>query len=427
MLRTVLRGYHDSFRGLPRKVWVLALCLLINRLGTMVLPFLELYLVERQGLAVDVAGRFVALYGAGAILGVSLGGKLTDRFGSRRVQLTSLVLHAALMLVLREMRGPFGIGGVLLAGSLAAETFRPANGAAISAAVGPEKRARAFSLMSLAVNLGLALGLPLGGWLAEIDFGWLFRVDAATALIAAAVLWRLGERSGVPARRPGAPAPAPAPAPATAVEPPAVAREAPSPWRDRTFLWMVALQALMTTVLFQVFGSLPVFLGHDLGLDKEQVGRVLAINSAGIVVFQMLVMRRIEGRELLPWIGFGSLWIGLGYGLNAFAGGAWMAALSIAVWTGGELFFFPLGLAWATQRAPAGSEGRYLGVHLLSSSVPFVLAPLLGTALYEHAGPRPLWLACALAGLGAWAGCRLLFSRLRAPSPAGDDARGRAG
>ena len=154
MLRAIVRSYRDAFSGLPRQVWVLALVLFVNRLGMMVLPFLELYLTGERGFAVDTAGRMVALYGVGSILGVTAGGWLTDRFGPRRVQLASLCMNAVFLMALSVARTWVAIAGAIVAASMAADCFRPANGAAITAAVGAAARARAFSLMSLAVSVG---------------------------------------------------------------------------------------------------------------------------------------------------------------------------------------------------------------------------------------------------------------------------------
>jgi predicted MFS family arabinose efflux permease len=152
-------------------------------------------------------------------------------------------------------------------------------------------------------------------------------------------------------------------------------------------------------VLFQFFGALPVFLKHDLGFGEGEVGRALALNSILIILFEMQLVRRVERRSALPLIALGSFVICAGYGLNAFAGGKPMALVSIAVWSLGEMLFFPLGAASATQRAPSGAVGRYLGVYHLAFALSFVLAPLLGTWVYDHHGPRALWFACAGAGL----------------------------
>src|SRR5262245_10736074 len=272
MLRVLVRRYRDAFSGLPRQVWVLASCLFVNRAGMVVLPFLALYLTRARGYGVDAAARLVSLSGLDAILGVTAGGWLADRFGPRRVQLASLTLNALFLVVRAYARSTVAIGATIVAASTAADTFRPANGAAISAAVGPESRARAFSLMSLAVSAGLTFGLPAGGWLAELDFRWLFWIDGGTAAFAALVLWRFGARAQ----------------PVAAHESAAPARGR-SPWSDRPFLAVILLQGATAVVLFQFFGALPVFLKDDVGFDEAGIGRLLALNSIVIALFEMQV------------------------------------------------------------------------------------------------------------------------------------------
>lgn len=409
MLRAVVSSYRQAFAGLPRQVWILAACLFVNRLGMMVLPFLELYLTGARGFAVDSAGQLVALYGIGSIAGVTAGGWLTDRFGPWRVQVASLVGSALTLVLLWQARGALAIGASITAAGFVSDAFRPANGAAISAAVGSEARARAFSLMSLAVNLGLSLGLPLAGVLARIDFDWLFWIDAGTALGAAVVLASLAERGRAPGRSEHA-----------------ASAAAPSPWRDGFFLAVMGLHCLTATVLFQFFGALPVFLKHDLGFDEAGVGLALALNTLVTAAFGMLAVRWVERRAELRWIGVGAFLICAGYGVNGLTGlfgvfagrGATTLALaSIVVWSVGEMFFFPLGASFVTRRAPSASVGRYLSVYHLGFAFAFVLAPLVGTWLYEGVGPRGLWSACALVGLAvgvAYAGAARREEKRRA-------------
>ena len=48
-LRKLGRSYVRAFSGLPGEVWILAFATLVNRAGTMVLPFLTLYLTGQFG------------------------------------------------------------------------------------------------------------------------------------------------------------------------------------------------------------------------------------------------------------------------------------------------------------------------------------------------------------------------------------------
>ena len=86
--------YRESFSGLPRAVWLVALVAFVYRSGTMVLPFLALYLTSQKGLTAREAGGILSLYGVGSIGGSYLGGWLSDRIGSIQTQQTSLCAAA---------------------------------------------------------------------------------------------------------------------------------------------------------------------------------------------------------------------------------------------------------------------------------------------------------------------------------------------
>jgi predicted MFS family arabinose efflux permease len=103
MFRSLLSTYREAFSGLDRAVWLLALTTLVNRSGTMVLPFLVLYLTQRQGFATTDAGKALAIYGVGGVLGSYLSGWLCDRVPPRRVMVGSLALAGLGFLVLGQL------------------------------------------------------------------------------------------------------------------------------------------------------------------------------------------------------------------------------------------------------------------------------------------------------------------------------------
>ena len=81
MFRKALQLYRNSFAGLSQSIWLLSLITLVNRSGTMVIPFLTLYLTPTRGFSLIEAGWVMACFGLGSILGTLGGGRLTERVG----------------------------------------------------------------------------------------------------------------------------------------------------------------------------------------------------------------------------------------------------------------------------------------------------------------------------------------------------------
>lgn len=189
MLQRTIRLYKNAYQGLSPSVWLLAGVMLINRCGTMVLPFLSIYLTQRLHFSVTNTGIVMAIFGVGAFVGTYLGGRLTDRFGFYYVQLLSLLVSGAALLTLQFITDFYVLCGSVFIFALLSDTFRPANQSAIAYYSDPETRTRAFSCNRLAINLGWAVGGGLGGWLASINYSLLFWADGLTCLTAGLVLW----------------------------------------------------------------------------------------------------------------------------------------------------------------------------------------------------------------------------------------------
>src|SRR6476661_4280977 len=126
MLQASLQLYRNAYRGLSRPIWWLSLVIFINRSGTMVIPFLTVYLMDK-GYTLSEAGFVMAAFGTGAILGGYLGGRLTDKFGHFHVQVFSLLLNGILFIVLGHMQTLLQITLCIFILSSLGEAFRPAN------------------------------------------------------------------------------------------------------------------------------------------------------------------------------------------------------------------------------------------------------------------------------------------------------------
>jgi predicted MFS family arabinose efflux permease len=401
MLRAIARNYRDAFSGLPRPVWLLAAASLVNRSGTMVLPFLALFLTKERGFTTTGAGQVLACYGVGGVAGSYLGGWLCDRLDTRRVMGGSLLATGAGFLLLGQLTARWAIFVTIFFLSLVAESFRPANSAAIAAASPPEARTKAFALYRLAINLGMTLGPAAGGFLAARDYAWLFWADGGTCILAAGLLWVFFRHDirAIDADEMRA----------------AVAAER-SPWRDRPFMALAFLMFLLAMATFQVVSTFPLTLRDFLRFSEARIGLALAINTLIIVLFEMVLVHRLGARDPLKVVAVGSLLFCAGLGLLPFGTGFAWVAFTVAVWTVGEMLTFPVLSGVAANRAGEANRGRYMGIFTLSFEGAFVIAPLAGTWLYQRLGPRALWSACGLLGCVLLTGFWLLsgvFARER--------------
>jgi predicted MFS family arabinose efflux permease len=400
VLRRLAGAYRSAFSGLPRPVWVLALATLVNRSGTMVLPFLGLYLTTKLGFSILSAGHVLSLYGLGALVGAWLGGFLADRVDPVLVQVASLLATGCGFLILGQVHGRTAIAAAVLALSVAAECFRPAMFTAVARRSAPAVRTRSLALVRLAVNLGMSVGPAVGGVLAVRHYGLLFVVDAVTCWMAAVLLWaavyhRSEEREARPAAAPTTPA---------------------SPWRDRPFLAFLGIMLLMGTVFFQIMSTLPLYFREVYRFPEDTIGILLALNALVIVGVEMVLVRALERLDHLVVVGVGCLALGLGFGLMPLGSGTLFAAFTVLVWTVGEMLSVPMANSVATTRAPVGSGGRYLGAYFLAFSGAFVLAPTVGTAVYQSLGSGVLWFGVAGLGATLCLGCLWLAPRFRAAS-----------
>ncbi|MEV0896875.1 MFS transporter [Actinoplanes sp. NPDC049802] len=378
--------------GLPRQFWFLWTGTLINRLGAFVVLFLSIYLTAERGFSQSQAGLVLGLYGVGGAIGTMTGGVLADRWGRRPTMLVTQFGASALMLALGFAHSFAQILVTAFALGLFAEGVRPAFSAMMIDIVPEEDRVRAFSLNYWAVNLGFALSAVCAGLATQADYLLLFVVDSATTLATALIsLIFLAETR--PARvAPAGPMAGPPGGLGTAL-------------RDRTFLGFVCLNFCVVLVIFQHQSTLPIAMLAD-GLSATTYGLVVAVNGVLIVLGQLFVPRLIEGRDDARVLAVGTLLIGAGFGLVGLAGTAVVYALTVVVWTLGEMIQSPSNAATVAALSPAHLRGRYQGLNSLSWQAGLALAPIAGGLILQTAGGAVLWGGCfglcALVSVGQW-------------------------
>jgi len=376
---------------MPREVWILFATTLVNRSGTMVLPFLVLYLTRDLGFTAAQAGAVLFVYGAGALVSAALSGRLSDVLGPMHVIRNSLFASGGVLLLFPLARTHASVIAMTLALSLAAEAFRPASLAVVADLVRPAQRKPAFALTRLAINLGMSVGPALGGFLATVSFRSLFLVNGTTS-IAAGILLVLALRRapvhrGHAETEPGGPVELPS-------------RRA---WSDPRLLYFLAAIFPVGLVFFQHMSSMALYLVRDLHLSEIDYGLFFTINTILIVVLEVPINSATAHWPHRRTLAIGAFLFGTGFGALAFARGFVSVAATVVIWTFGEMFLFPSLAAYVTDIAPASRRGEYMGSTQMAISLAFAIGPWAGTTVLERYGGRTLWLAafaCGLVGTG---------------------------
>jgi MFS family permease len=384
---------RSSFGGLPRPFWALWGGTLVNRLGTMVMPFTGVYLTQARGLSIAAAGLVMALFGAGSLVSQLLAGVLADRIGRRATLSGGMLATAAAMLALGYSTTlPAILASMFLLG-LVADAYRPASNALVADLISPQERPRAYGLLFWAINLGYSVGMTAGGWLAQAGFLWLFWVDAVSCVAFAVLVWR-----AVPETRP-------------------MGKSEAGGFgvvlRDRVMVGFTLVILGNALLYSQTFTTLPMAMTEGVGLTTAQFGLAMALNGVLIVIVQPLVSGWLGRRDPVRTLALGIAVMSAGFALTAFVTTTFWLAVTIAVWTAGEVVTAGIAGTILARLAPPHLRGRYSGLFGFSWSVAAVLAPLLGGGLLELGGPRALWFTTGGIGLVATAGMLALGPAIR--------------
>ncbi|GFJ82842.1 MFS transporter [Phytohabitans houttuyneae] len=329
-------------RKLPRPFWALWAGTLVNRLGTMVMPFTGVYLTQARGFSVAVAGLAMTLFGVGSLISQLVAGLLTDRIGRRVTLSGSMVATAAVMLALGYSSGLATILAGMFVLGLLIDAYRPASSALVADLVAPSLRPKAFGLLFWAINLGYAVAMVAGGWLAHLGFSWLFFADAVTCVVFAALVWR-----AVPETRP--------------LHDETATGGFGAVLRDRTMVAFTVITFGQALVYLQTVTMLPVAMTDVAGLDTREFGMAMALNGILIVAFQPLVSGWLGRYDLPRVMALGLAVMAAGFAATAYATTAAHLALTVALWTTGEIITAGIGGTIVAALAPAHLRGGTRG------------------------------------------------------------------
>lgn len=357
------------------------------------MPFMMLYLTGRLGIAPAGAALMVSVLGAGSFIAQLTGGELADRFGRRPVMLLSFFVSPVAMIVLGLTRDIWLLVGAMFVLGFFMDLYRPAVSATVVDLVPAVRRARAFGYIYWAINIGIAVAPIVAGLMANIDYFLLFVGDAVTTAVFGVIVWaRVPETQSRDA--------------AKAARVPIRLRVGQVA-REPILLTFTLLTMLLFVIHSQSYVTLPLSMA-DSGLLPSDYGLAIAVNGFLIVLVTLPLSRGVERWSRLPGMALAALLAGAGFGLTALATTLPFYALTVAIWTVGEIIDSAIGPVFVSEMSPAPMRGLFQGIFGSAFGLAFFIGPALGGFIYAQFGSDALWGAILLLGIGISIGYLLL-------------------
>lgn len=392
-LKAYWKNYISAYHGLSNATWLLALVMFINQSGSMVLPFLGVYMTTVLDFSLENAGIVLSTFGVGSILGSLIGGWLTDKFGSFKIQAFSLFLSIPFYLIVPFFKTFETLCIAIFFLSFIKELFRPANSASVSYYARPENLTRAFSLNRMALNLGYSIGPAIGGFLAAVSYSFLFYTNALMSF-AAGILFIIYFKN-----RKGH-----APEKIIADKSEQIAKTK-SAYADSKFLLFSLFIAIYAFCFFQILNTLPLFYKKVALMNEKEIGLLMAFNGIVVFVLEMALVHFAEKKFTLSTnMVIGSLFCGASFLILMPSHMVAILYLSIFLISISEILVMPFASTVAVNRSLPANRGSYMGLNGISFSAAFVTSPLIGTYIAENFGFTNLWifncLMIAVASIG---------------------------
>jgi MFS family permease len=157
--------------------------------------------------------------------------------------------------------------------------------------------------------------------------------------------------------------------------------------------------------------TLPVDMQVN-GMSPAQYGLAIALNGALIVVLGIPASNAATHWRRFKALAAAGLLLGIGFGMTAISHSLPLYALTVAIWTLGEIAGASVAPAVVADLSPIHLRGMYQGIYGAAWGLSLFVGPLLGGWIFQRFGSATLWAGCF--GLG----CLLALGYLGLSRPA---------
>ncbi|MEG3839658.1 MFS transporter [Microcoleus sp. herbarium14] len=367
---------------LPHQVWILTAGRFLSQSGTgFTLFYAPIFFVDRVGLSATAVGIGLGSGSISGILGRVLGGSFCDSqfWGRRRTLLLAAIISAVASFVLAATNDFTGlVAGNLLMG-FGVGLYWPPTETMVADLTEGEQRQEAFALTRLADNLGLQVGIILGGVLIALtgNYRSLFIIDGISFLVLFAVVAIAVAETYKPANTEDK-----------------GKKNLQNGWmvalRDRTLLIYAVVNTLFTLYISQIQTTMPLYFSKFVqvgtsgtGFSTGTITVLFAFSTFLTVALQMPVVKVLRRFSFPKALMVSALLWGIGFiaiGLTGMAatGNLFLAVLGLSFLSVATVAYTPFASALVVDLAPESLRGVYLAVNSQCWAIGYLIGPPLG-------------------------------------------------
>lgn len=362
------------------QVWILAFGRFLSEVGTgFTLFYAPIFFVNHVGLSATAVGFALGSASISGVVGRILGGSFSDSqvWGRRKTLLLSAAISAIASLVLASANYFWIlVVGNLLSG-LGQGLYWPANESVVADLTAPPQRQEAYAITRLADNLGMGMGVVLGGALISTTGAYraLFIIDATSFVVFFVVVYWAIKETYRPVDTKSA-------------------ISLKSSWlialTDRRLLIYVLVNVIFTTYVSQLQSTLPLYLKNFVsvgelkaGFTEATISTVFGWHLALAIIAQLPIARGLRRFSHSQALSFSALMWALGFILVWVTGVAtnyqvlW-AILALGVFAIAIVSYTPFASALVTDLAPPSQLGVYFSMSSLCWAIGYFIGPPLG-------------------------------------------------
>lgn len=391
-------GFISEYMGLDRSIYVLFAARIVNRMGDFVQLFLVFYLTTRLGFDEAAAGRFIMLTGLMNGVGILLGGYFSDRINRKTVLVFCQTVLAVSYLICGFLPISMAVPWLIFISSSFRGATWPVTTAMVTDLTEDMERKRAFSLLYLGTNIGVAVGPIIAGLLFANHLNWIFWGDAATTLFAAVAVLFL-----VPDTKPTK----------EKIEKNLASRsDGERAEEGRFFSVFLKRPALITYLLIASLISF-VYSQHQFSLPLQindiftakgpkTYGYIMTSNALIVLLFTAPLTYITKRAKPMTNMAIAGLLYFFGFGMILFIQSLGMFIVSTCIWTFGEILMVTNSNVFVASHTPITHRGRFNGMITWIHGIGFALSPWISGWIIDVKGVSSIWpIVSAVAAVGA--------------------------